>query len=162
MDDLPLFWEQTVNRRAAQFIVARTHATGRLVQRDVKLPFRANGFSINRNLVVNRINLRSEQADELAVDADFAVQNDLLRRAARSHACVRQKFLKSNTQFVASLNREPLNRLDDVTIQPLNGLRVWLGFTETRDAVAGLPLAALFEKFGALETLEDIALAAQR
>src|SRR6202044_1615133 len=36
MDDLPLFWEQIINRRATQFIVVRTDAARRLVQRDVK------------------------------------------------------------------------------------------------------------------------------
>ena len=41
------------------------------------------------------------------------------------------------------------------------GLHFRLGFAETRDAVAVLPLAALLEKFGALEALEDIALAAE-
>jgi hypothetical protein len=40
-------------------------------------------------------------------------------------------------------------------------LRVRLGLAQTGDAIAGLPLAALFKKFHALETLEDIALAAQ-
>jgi hypothetical protein len=35
------------------------------------------------------------------------------------------------------------------------------GFAEAGDAVAVLPLAALFEKFGALKALEDIALAAE-
>jgi hypothetical protein len=35
------------------------------------------------------------------------------------------------------------------------------GFAETGDAVALLPLTALFEKRRALETFEDIALAAQ-
>ena len=40
-------------------------------------------------------------------------------------------------------------------------LRVRLGFTETRDAVAGFPLAAFLEDFRALKTLENIALAAQ-
>jgi hypothetical protein len=36
-----------------------------------------------------------------------------------------------------------------------------LGLAETGDAVAGLPLAAFLEEFGALKTLEDIAFAAQ-
>ena len=40
-------------------------------------------------------------------------------------------------------------------------LHVRFGFAEAGDAVAVLPLAALFEKFGALEALEDIALAAE-
>ena len=40
-------------------------------------------------------------------------------------------------------------------------LHFGLGFAETGDAVAVLPLAALLEKFGALEALEDIALAAE-
>jgi hypothetical protein len=35
------------------------------------------------------------------------------------------------------------------------------GFAETGNAVAGLPLAAFLQKFSALETLENIALAAQ-
>jgi hypothetical protein len=39
--------------------------------------------------------------------------------------------------------------------------RVRFRFAQTRNAVAGLPLAALFEKFSALETLEDVALAAK-
>jgi len=38
---------------------------------------------------------------------------------------------------------------------------VGFGFAEAGDAVAVLPLAAFFEKFGALEALEDIALAAK-
>ena len=38
-------------------------------------------------------------------------------------------------------------------------LNLRLGLAETGDAIAVLPLAALFEKFGALEALEDIALA---
>jgi hypothetical protein len=46
-------------------------------------------------------------------------------------------------------------------MQPLNESSVRLGFAQTRDAVAGLPLAAFFEKFRAFETLEDIALAAK-
>ena len=46
-------------------------------------------------------------------------------------------------------------------IYPLNALRCGLGFAQTRDAVAGLPLAALFKKLDAFETLEDIALATQ-
>jgi len=54
-----------------------------------------------------------------------------------------------------------LNRLYDLTIQRFNGLRVGLSFAQTRYAVAGLPLAALLEKFRALEALEDIALAAK-
>jgi hypothetical protein len=67
----------------------------------------------------------------------------------------------SRRLIVKSLHREPLNRLYDLTIQRFNGLRVGLRLAQTRDAVAGLPLAAFLEKFGALETLEDIALAAK-
>ena len=37
----------------------------------------------------------------------------------------------------------------------------WFGFVEARDAVAILPLAAFLEEFGALEALEDIALATE-
>jgi hypothetical protein len=40
-------------------------------------------------------------------------------------------------------------------------LHVGFGFAEAGNAVAILPLAALFEKFGALEAFEDIALAAE-
>ena len=43
-----------------------------------------------------------------------------------------------------------------------HNLHIRLGFAEAGDAVAVLPLAALFEKFGALKALEDIALAAER
>jgi hypothetical protein len=59
------------------------------------------------------------------------------------------------------LNREPLNRLYDLTIQRFNKSGVRLGFAETRDAVALFPLAAFLEDFRAFKTLEDIALAAQ-
>jgi hypothetical protein len=59
------------------------------------------------------------------------------------------------------LNREPLNRLYDLTIQQFNKLRVRFRLAQARDAVTGLALAALFEKRRALETFEDIALAAQ-
>ena len=38
-------------------------------------------------------------------------------------------------------------------------LHVGFGFAEAGDAVAVLPLAAFLEKFGALEALENIALA---
>ena len=54
-----------------------------------------------------------------------------------------------------------MNRLYDLTIQRFNELRVRFRLAQTRDAVAGLPLAAFLEKFRALETLEDIALAAK-
>lgn len=40
-------------------------------------------------------------------------------------------------------------------------LHLGFGFAEAGDAVAFLPLTALFEKFGALKALEDIALAAE-
>jgi hypothetical protein len=40
-------------------------------------------------------------------------------------------------------------------------LRVRFRFAQTRDAVAVFALAAFFEKFRALKTFEDIALAAQ-
>jgi hypothetical protein len=40
--------------------------------------------------------------------------------------------------------------------------RVRFRLAQTSDTVAGLPLAAFFEKFSALETLKYIALAAQR
>jgi hypothetical protein len=62
--------------------------------------------------------------------------------------------------MVKSLKRV-FARFNDSTIQPFNKSRVRLGFAQARDAVAGLPLAAFFEKFRALETLEDIALAAK-
>lgn len=38
---------------------------------------------------------------------------------------------------------------------------VWLGFAETRNAVAVFPLTAFLEDFRAFETLENIALAAK-
>jgi len=88
MDDLPLFWQQIIDCRTAKFIVVRTHAAGRFVQRDVKFLPGADDFAVQNHLVAVGINLRSQQADELAVDADFAVQNDLLRRAPRSDARV--------------------------------------------------------------------------
>jgi len=59
------------------------------------------------------------------------------------------------------LHREPLNRLYDLTIQRFNELRFGLRLAQTCDAVAGLPLAAFLEKFGALKALENIAFAAQ-
>jgi hypothetical protein len=40
-------------------------------------------------------------------------------------------------------------------------LRFWFGFPQAGDLVAGFALAALFKKRRALETFEDIALAAQ-
>ena len=40
-------------------------------------------------------------------------------------------------------------------------LRIRFGFAEAGDAVAGLPLTALFKKRNALETFENIALAAE-
>jgi len=46
-----------------------------------------------------------------------------------------------------------------VRVPHLSGFR--LGLAETRDAVAGFPLAAFLEEFGALKTLENIAFAAQ-
>ena len=46
-------------------------------------------------------------------------------------------------------------------MQRFNASRLRLRLAQTRDAVAGLPLAAFFEKFGAFKTLEDIALAAK-
>ena len=44
---------------------------------------------------------------------------------------------------------------------PEAALRFRLGFPQARDAITGFPLAALFKKFHAFETLEDIALATQ-
>lgn len=41
------------------------------------------------------------------------------------------------------------------------GLRFRFGLAQTGDAVAGFPLAAFLEEFGALKALEDIAFAAQ-
>jgi len=41
------------------------------------------------------------------------------------------------------------------------GLNVRLGLAQAGDAVAVLPLAAFLEEFGALEALENIALAAK-
>jgi hypothetical protein len=46
-------------------------------------------------------------------------------------------------------------------LQSFSRLRVGLGLAQTGDAVARLPLAALFEKLHALKTFEDIALATQ-
>jgi hypothetical protein len=43
----------------------------------------------------------------------------LFTRAARSHAGIGKEFLQTDVQFVASLNREPLNRFIDLTIQRL-------------------------------------------
>jgi hypothetical protein len=48
-------------------------------------------------------------------------------------------------------------RIPDSAIE----LRFRFGLAQTRDAVAGFPLAAFLEKFGALEALQDIAFAAQ-
>jgi len=42
-----------------------------------------------------------------------------------------------------------------------NGSRLWLGLAKAGDLFAGFTLAALFEKRGTFEALEDIALAAQ-
>jgi hypothetical protein len=113
------------------------------------------------------INLRSQQADELAVDADFAVQNHLLPRAPRSHAGIREKFLQTNVQSaecgVRSAESDIANgfsfRTPHSDIPHLSS--VGLRFAQTGDAVAGFALAAFFEERRALETLEDIALAAQ-
>ena len=49
----------------------------------------------------------------------------------------------------------------DPTVQRFSRSGFRLGLAETRDAVAFFPLTALFEEFGAFETLEDIALATQ-
>jgi hypothetical protein len=46
-------------------------------------------------------------------------------------------------------------------MQRFNESRFRFRLAQTRDAVASLPLAAFLEKFRALETLEDIALAAK-
>ena len=72
-----------------------------------------------------------------------------------------RNFWRRRFKIVKSSHREPLNRSDDLIIQRFNALRVWFGFAQTRDAVASLPLAAFLEKFSALKTLEDIALAAK-
>jgi hypothetical protein len=66
--------------------------------------------------------------------------------------------------MIKSLKRisvRTIQRFNGSTIQPFNESRVGLRLAQARDAVAGLPLAAFLEKFRALETLEDIALAAQ-
>src|ERR1035441_9059403 len=83
-------------RRAIQFILARTHAAGRFVQRDVNQFFRADEFPIHRHLVVVGINFRPQQPDGLAVDLDAPLQNNLLARTAGSHAGISEKFLQTN------------------------------------------------------------------
>jgi hypothetical protein len=58
--------------------------------------------------------------------------------------------------------RMPGHRHSQLEIRhPKFSSRLGLRLAETRDAVAVFPLAALLEEFGALKTLEDIALAAQ-
>jgi len=63
------------------------------------------------------------------------------------------------------VTRDKLREKIHVTRHPSpvtrHSLHVGLGFAEAGDAVAVLPLAAFFEKFGALKALEDIALAAE-
>ncbi len=81
---------------ASQLIPLRTDAADRLVQGHVKLAFGADGPAIHCHLVMEGINLGSEQPHQLAVDADAPGQNDLFTRAARSHASVGKKFLKTN------------------------------------------------------------------
>jgi hypothetical protein len=50
-----------------------------------------------------------------------------------------------------------VNRISKI----VNELRFRLRLAQARDTVAGFPLAALLEEFGALKTFENIALAAQ-
>jgi hypothetical protein len=112
------------------------------------------------------INLGSEQPHLLAVDADAPGQNDLFTRAARSHAGVGKKFLKSNVQSAdcGARSAESDNArlfIPHSAFRIPHGSHVGFGFAEAGDAVAVLPLAAFLEDFGALEAFEDIALAAK-
>ena len=148
-----------MNCRPSQLVFARTNTTGRLVQGHVNLPFDANRLAVHRHFVVVGIDLGPEPANRLAVDADAPGLNDLFSRAARSHAGISQKLLKANHGKL---------RISDLTLaftvfNPQSEIKsnFRFGFTEAGDAVAVLPLAAFFEKRGALETFEDIALAAE-
>jgi hypothetical protein len=62
-----------------------------------------------------------------------------------------------NRRMVESLKR--IQRPVGSTVEQFNGLYLRLRLAEAGDAVAVLPLAAFLEEFGALEALEDIALA---
>jgi hypothetical protein len=124
------------------------------VQGHIKLVPGTDRLAVHRHLVVDRINLGSKLADNMAVDGDAAVQNELFRRAPRSHASLGQEFLQANAH-------DSLNRINDLTIQRFSELHFRLGLAEAGNSVAGLPLAALFEEIRALETLENIALAAK-
>ena len=142
-------------------------AANRLVQRHVKLAPDADRLSVHSHLVMDRINFRPKLADGPAIDGDAPVQDELFRRAPRSHAGLGQKLLQTNVQSAERGARSAENlttrgfysalRIPNSAIE----LDVGLRFAETGDTVAVLPLAALLEKFGALEALEDIALAAE-
>ena len=70
-------------------------------------------------------------------------------------------FANGRSINVEALKGQSVEAINTPTIQLLNRLRLGLGLAQIGDAVARLPLAALFKKFHALETLEDIALATQ-
>jgi hypothetical protein len=111
------------------------------------------------------INFGSEQANGLAVHRNAPIQNELLAGPAGSHTGVGEKFLQTNhgdwrlpTADLQWKNHpDRAHRKSDIVNR--SGFR--FRFAETGNAVAFLPLTAFLEERGALETLEDIALATQ-
>jgi hypothetical protein len=54
-----------------------------------------NRLAIHPDLIVKRINLAAELADNVAIDLHPALENKLLPRPPRSDAGIREKFLKA-------------------------------------------------------------------
>src|ERR1700733_11328013 len=84
--------------------------------------------------------------------------------ASARNFCRRTMGIYAGRLPIETPDPEPPDRKSEIVYrisQIVNGSGVRLGFAQAGDAVAGFPLAALLEERGALETLEDIALAAQ-
>src|ERR1019366_6156487 len=96
MQVAPFFRQQTVDRRALKFIVARANQTRRLVERHVKLALRPNRLAVRRYPVVDGINPGAQLPNRLAIDRHPSGQNHLLAGAPRGDTRFRQEFLQAN------------------------------------------------------------------
>ena len=92
----PFLGQQIVNRGAAQFVVSRTDYSRGFVERDVNLAPGPKRLSIDRHLIVGRIDARSQFTHRFSVHLHSTCEDDLFAGPTRCDTGVSQEFLKTN------------------------------------------------------------------
>src|SRR5262245_54311680 len=150
-------WQQIKNCIAHTRISPGRNESGGLVQHYGERRGKVNKFAIHLD-VVARAGLGAKVSAGFTINSNPAGSDQFIALPSRPETGRGEETIEAHNVIRNSLHREPLSRLNDVTIQRFTTLHVGLCLRQADHFLTVLPLAAFLQKLDALEAFQHVAL----